>query len=401
MPKKRPAGIKASELVAPIVDKLATLGKDHRAAPMLEEFIFNKQELNQNGPLEPGHFKRVGNVSEHAEDARSVFLVKHIFTEIILVQKVIHKDKNPEVLKSIQTEIGIMHECVCPEIIEFYGSFLGAGGGDVNIVMEYMDAGSLDGLMERVGRIEEYPLGIITDNVLAGLKYLKSERHVIHRDMKPGNVLVNTKGEIKLCDFGVSRTMGTYQTKAMTFVGTVRYMSPERLTGQPYSDASDLWALGFMLIELATGNYPLPLNGKSVPPIAALRDPRHPGWTGPTSTPFEGVPVMELIQLILEGPEPSLPEGPEPTPFSEPFRNFVHITSRRKPTQRCSLDTAMAHQWIQDSHAAKIDMAKYFLGTLQFDPEPFDSDEEDEEEEEMIDLDAARAQGVGQIKNLD
>lgn len=61
----------------------------------------------------------------------------------------------------------------------------------------------------------------------------------------------------------------------------------------------------------------------------------------------------------------------------------------------------MAHQWIQDSHAAKIDMAKYFLGTLQFDPEPFDSDEEDEEEEEMIDLDAARAQGVGQIKNLD
>lgn len=61
----------------------------------------------------------------------------------------------------------------------------------------------------------------------------------------------------------------------MTFVGTVRYMSPERLTGQPYSDASDLWALGFMLIELATGNYPLPLNGKSVPPIAALRDPRY------------------------------------------------------------------------------------------------------------------------------
>jgi serine/threonine protein kinase len=47
--------------------------------------------------------------------------------------------------------------------------------------------------------------------------------------------------KVKLCDFGVSRTMGTYQTKVMTFVGTVRYMAPERLTGQPYSDASDLW----------------------------------------------------------------------------------------------------------------------------------------------------------------
>lgn len=401
MPKKRPQGIKASDLVGPIVDKLATLGKDHRAAPMLEEFIFNKTELTQNGVLEPGHFQKVGAVSSHLEDARSVFLVKHLFSGLILVQKVIHKDKNPDVLQAIHNEIAIMHECVCPEIIEFYGSFLGSRGDDVNIVMEYMDAGSLDGVIERVGRIEEYPLGIITSNVLAGLKYLKSERHVIHRDMKPGNVLVNTKGEIKLCDFGVSRTMGTYQTKAMTFVGTVRYMSPERLTGQPYSDASDLWALGFMLIELATGNYPLPLNGKSVPPIAELRDPRHPGWTGVITTPFEGVPVMELIQLILEGPEPSLPAGSASTSFSEPFRHFVTITSKRKPTQRCSLDVAMAHQWIQDSHAAKIDMAKYFLGTLQFDPEPFESDEEDEEEEEMVDLGKARAQGVGQITNLD
>jgi serine/threonine protein kinase len=102
-----------------------------------------------------------------------------------------------------------MHDCVSPEIIQFYGSFLSEAKDSVNIVMEYMDGHCVETMLCRIGRIQENMLGAMTCHILAGLYYLQSERRVIHRDMKPANVLLNTKGEVKICDFGVSRTMDT------------------------------------------------------------------------------------------------------------------------------------------------------------------------------------------------
>jgi serine/threonine protein kinase len=63
--------------------------------------------------------------------------------------------------------------------------------------------------------------------VLRGLLYLRNNHNVIHRDIKPSNILVNCEGDVKLCDFGVSRQLMT--ARANTFVGTMRYMSPERI----------------------------------------------------------------------------------------------------------------------------------------------------------------------------
>lgn len=70
-------------------------------------------------------------------------------------------------------------------------------------------------------------------------------------DVKPSNILVNTLGEIKLCDFGVSGELS--RSTMFTFIGTRSYMSPERLQGGSYSVQSDIWSVGLSLVELALG----------------------------------------------------------------------------------------------------------------------------------------------------
>lgn len=78
----------------------------------------------------------------------------------------------------------------------------------------------------------------------------------MHRDIKPDNILVNSKGFVKLTDFGIGKVMESEEFLAGTFVGTMNYMSPERMEGEKYQYEGDIWSLGIVLIELATGSYP-------------------------------------------------------------------------------------------------------------------------------------------------
>ena len=108
--------------------------------------------------------------------------------------------------------------------MQFFGAWLDPTSLDVHIVMEHMDAGCLDSVVTRMGRVPEPTLAWIAHLVLSGLRYLQSEAHVVHRDIKPSNVLVNTKGEVKLCDFGTSCILAATIKKTLkmkTFVGTV------------------------------------------------------------------------------------------------------------------------------------------------------------------------------------
>ena len=128
----------------------------------------------------------------------------------------------------IVTELKVLHECNSPYIVGFYGAY--HSDGEINICMEYMDGGSLDLVLKKIGRIPEKYARKITYAVLRGLSYLREKHAIIHRDVKPSNILVNSAGEIKICDFGVSGKL--IDSMANTFVGTRSYMSPERLQVQ-------------------------------------------------------------------------------------------------------------------------------------------------------------------------
>ncbi|KAL4700406.1 hypothetical protein H8959_014410 [Pygathrix nigripes] len=93
--------------------------------------------------------------------------------------------------------------------------------------------------------------------VVSILRLLRISLDVVcPQNVKPSNILVNSRGEIKLCDFGVSGQL--IDSMANSFVGTRSYMSPERLQGTHYSVQSDIWSMGLSLVEMAVGRYPIP-----------------------------------------------------------------------------------------------------------------------------------------------
>jgi serine/threonine protein kinase len=88
-----------------------------------------------------------------------------------------------------------------------------------------MDKGTLADLTAKAKAIPEPILGKLTFELLNGLNYLHKKLHLIHRDIKPQNILINSKGEIKITDFGVSGEIANTVALAKTFVGTIKYMS--------------------------------------------------------------------------------------------------------------------------------------------------------------------------------
>jgi mitogen-activated protein kinase kinase 1 len=207
-------------------------------------------------------------------------------------------------------ELNTLYRADCPCLISFYGAFFKDGA--ISIALELMDAGSLADLLTSVKSIPEPELAWFTKQILEGLAYLRA-RHQVHRDIKPSNICVNTNGEAKLTDFGITRELEATLEHCQSFVGTSAYMSPERIQGEKYSYPSDIWSLGISLLECATGKFPYP--NTSV--------------------------VIELISSIVNGASPEAPET-----FSTEFRNFIACCLQKDPAQRKSASDLIKHPWL-------------------------------------------------------
>lgn len=189
----------------------------------------------------------------------------------------------------------------------------------------------------------------------------------MHRDVKPSNILVNTKGEIKLCDFGVSGQL--IDSMANSFVGTRSYMAPERLQGDHYSVSSDFWSLGLSLVEMALGRYPIP------PPdhheLSTLLGPQFRGTESVNleePNPQKCMSIFELLEYIVNEEPPTIPSAPGI--FTKEFKRFVDRCLKRTPRERGDLKALTSHEWILMSEQNQVDMAKWVVGVLNSDASP-------------------------------
>ncbi|KAF1336378.1 Serine/threonine protein kinase, variant 1, partial [Globisporangium splendens] len=144
-----------------------------------------------------------------------------------------------------------------PYIVSFYDAFVDRPKNSICLVMEYMSTGSLQDIVLRGGCQNEKILARLATGVLQGLAHIHRKR-MIHRDIKPHNLLTNRQGEVKISDFGLARTLNDNSSTTKTFVGTLLYMAPERIGGGDYSYPADIWSFGLALISVAFGKYPLP-----------------------------------------------------------------------------------------------------------------------------------------------
>src|SRR5207245_2473140 len=140
-----------------------------------------------------------------------------------------------------------------PNVVPIYDR--GEAEGTYYLAMEYLDGRSLKELI--VGR-GPAPIPIAIDyarQILAAVRF--AHRHgIVHRDIKPHNVLVDAEGRLKVTDFGIARAGASQMTEAGSIIGTAQYLSPEQARGAPVDQTSDLYSLGVVLYELLTGTLP-------------------------------------------------------------------------------------------------------------------------------------------------
>jgi serine/threonine protein kinase len=124
------------------------------------------------------------------------------------------------------------------------------------IVMQYLEGKTVKDLLQEQGPLPQETLVFILEQVIDGLAYAH-DQNVIHRDIKPNNIMVTNAGPIKILDFGIARSMGHSDlTETGMTLGSTSYMSPEQIRGENLDQRSDIYSLGITLFEMATGRQP-------------------------------------------------------------------------------------------------------------------------------------------------
>ena len=148
-------------------------------------------------------------------------------------------------------EVRLLQSCKHEHIIAYHDSWFDARR--LNILMEYAPNSSLDNLVHKYAkeglRFTEMYIGHSLQQLSSALVYIHDTLKIMHRDLKPGNILIAQYGALKLGDFGLSKPLDA-RNMCQTVCGTPLYMSPEQMQGKPYTTSSDVWSLGCIIYEL-------------------------------------------------------------------------------------------------------------------------------------------------------
>ncbi|HEX2107921.1 MAG TPA: serine/threonine-protein kinase [Rubrobacteraceae bacterium] len=169
-----------------------------------------------------------------------------------------------------------------------------------NIVMEYVPGGDLKGFIDEEGSLPSDELAGLGSEVASGLAHAH-EKGVIHRDIKPHNILMDAHGRPKLTDFGIARALGATQaTRTGSYLGTALYSSPEQLRGEKVTPKSDVYSLGMSLYQAAVGEAPFGGTPIEVASQHVSREPDAPSALGVDLS--DGVETL-ILDCVQKDPE--------------------------------------------------------------------------------------------------
>eukprot|EP00092_Neocalanus_flemingeri_P056366 GFUD01066806.1.p1 GENE.GFUD01066806.1~~GFUD01066806.1.p1 ORF type:complete len:1751 (+),score=481.79 GFUD01066806.1:294-5546(+) len=252
-------------------------------------------------------------------------------------------------LSDFTVEIDILHDLSHDNIIGLYDAY--HYDSKLWMFIEYCDGGALDSIIVDLEKgLTEKQIAYVTREMCLGLSYLHRNR-VIHRDLKAGNVLLTTAGQVKLADFGVSAKNKEDNQKRDTFIGTPYWMAPEVVAcetfrDEPYDQKVDIWSLGITLIE-----------------FAQMEPPFH-----------EMTPMRVLLKIQKSDP----PRLDHPNRWSKEFNDFLKQCLVKDPHKRPNVEDLLKHPFIREA----IDKKPLLDLLAEFKAEIINEEEMDVEEEE-------------------
>ncbi|XP_022706511.1 dual specificity mitogen-activated protein kinase kinase 3-like isoform X2 [Varroa jacobsoni] len=302
------------DIAPPNLNSIARIQKDGK------EVTVNADELDKVRELGRGAYGVVD-------------LMKHKSTGLFMAVKRIRYTFDEMEKRRALMDLDVSMKAHCLHTVRFYGALF--HDGDIWICMEKMDS-SLDkfylAAFRCKGGVPEPVLAKIAYSIVTALDYLKRNLKIMHRDVKPSNVLVNREGSVKLCDFGISGKM--VDSVAKSNLGCKPYMPPERIQAEPgatYDVRSDVWSLGITMLEIATGQFPY----------------------ARTTNDFE------QLKQVVESPPPKLPKGT----FSIHFHEFIELCLQKNREQRARYPALLETAFI--SKGSKADISAFVQEVIE------------------------------------
>ncbi|XP_012264589.2 serine/threonine-protein kinase fused isoform X2 [Athalia rosae] len=229
--------------------------------------------------------------------------------EIVAFKVIRKRGRSLKELKSLRQECEIQRHLHHPNIIQMLDSF--ETENEIVVVTEYADK-ELYEILGKAGRLSEERAQVIACDLVSALYYLHSNR-VLHRDLKPQNVLLEANGVAKLCDFGFARSMSTGTHVLTSIKGTPLYMAPELIEECPYDHNADIWSLGCIVYELVVG-----------------------------TPPFQTTSILHLVRLIR------FEAVKWPDYISENCKSFLQGLLQKDPSQRLTWPDLLEHPFVKD-----------------------------------------------------